>query len=238
MHAEAVRDLFQIVLHDTAMRRVPQRLFIDTEVPCLREKVVVAQCRNHPEHNDIDRHHDPNESRSSSEECAHVTFPFLMPSRSVVILNVVPPFSSDTNEIVPCSRGLIRAPSDPIWFSPLRSCILDFTRMPRTGSRGVQKMTLHNGWRLCLLGFLTLFLELVLIRYLAGNIWNLGYFPNLVLLAVFFGMGIGFVLYTHPVVPGLDTWNGEIAGELFFTATNTRADGGSLWVFLACFLAI
>jgi len=127
-------------------------------------------------------------------------------------------------------------------------------------------MSLHNGWRLCLLGFLTLFLELVLIRYLAGNIWNLGYFPNLVLLAVFFGMGIGFLLhhqlssrvsawvhsaaslillllvafvrFKHPVVPGFDTWNGEIAGELFFTATNTRADRGSLWVFLACFLAI
>ena len=53
--------------------------------------------------------------------------------------------------------------------------------------------------RLFLLGFLTLFLELVLIRYLAGNIWNLGYFPNLVLLAVFLGMGFGFLL--HHLVP-------------------------------------
>ena len=35
-----------------------------------------------------------------------------------------------------------------------------------------------NAVRLFLCGFLILFLELVLIRYLAGNIWNLGYFPN------------------------------------------------------------
>ena len=40
-----------------------------------------------------------------------------------------------------------------------------------------------------------LFLELVLIRYLAGNIWNMGYFPNLVLLGVFIGMGLGFVCH-------------------------------------------
>lgn len=45
------------------------------------------------------------------------------------------------------------------------------------------------------LGFLTLFLELVLIRYLAGNVWNLGYFPNLVLIAAFVGIGIGFAFH-------------------------------------------
>jgi hypothetical protein len=38
------------------------------------------------------------------------------------------------------------------------------------------------GVKLFSLGFLTLFLELALIRYLAGNIWNLGYVPNLVLI--------------------------------------------------------
>ncbi len=53
------------------------------------------------------------------------------------------------------------------------------------------------GLSLGLMGFLTLFLELVLIRYLSGNIWNLGYFPNLVLLAVFMGMGSGFVFHHH-----------------------------------------
>ncbi|MCZ6601521.1 MAG: hypothetical protein O6952_00790, partial [Planctomycetota bacterium] len=101
--------------------------------------------------------------------------------------------------------------------------------------------------RLFLLGFLTLFLELVLIRYLAGNIWNLGYFPNLVLLAVFLGMGFGFLLhhlvpressprlyhgaaltllllilfvrFFSPSFPSFGTSGGEIGGEIYFTGT-------------------
>src|SRR5690349_1694357 len=52
-----------------------------------------------------------------------------------------------------------------------------------------------DGWRLAGMGFLTLFLELALIRYLPGNIWNLGYFPNLILIAVFIGMGLGFMFH-------------------------------------------
>ncbi len=103
-------------------------------------------------------------------------------------------------------------------------------------------------FRLFTLGFLTLFLELVLIRYLAGTIWNLGFFPNLVLLGVFLGMGTGFVghqflsrsaaerslaavpvallalvllvRFLHPSVPGFDRESGEIGGEVFFTATD------------------
>lgn len=100
--------------------------------------------------------------------------------------------------------------------------------------------------RLALLGFLTLFLELALIRYLGGNVWNLSYFPNLVLLAVFVGMGMGFVFHHHfsrglsrwlfiaspmlltliltfvyfyrPMVPGFNQWASDVGGELFFTA--------------------
>ena len=106
--------------------------------------------------------------------------------------------------------------------------------------------------RLFLLGLLGLFLELTLIRYLAGNIWNLGYFPNLVLIAVFTGMGIGFVFhervadryspwafhgalgllvvlaafvtFASPAVPGFEKAGGEVAGELFFTATSAESD--------------
>src|SRR5262249_32644211 len=48
--------------------------------------------------------------------------------------------------------------------------------------------------RLFFAAFLMLFLELVLIRYLAGNVWNMGYFPNLVLMGVFIGMGLAFLL--------------------------------------------
>src|SRR5688572_25672297 len=101
-----------------------------------------------------------------------------------------------------------------------------------------------NALKLFSLGFLTLFLELVLIRYLAGNIWNLGYFPNLVLLGVFVGMGIGFVFhhyipdsdsgryfnlsavvlavlvafvtFMHPSLPGFGLSAGNIGGDLYF----------------------
>jgi spermidine synthase len=100
--------------------------------------------------------------------------------------------------------------------------------------------------KLFFLGFLTLFLELVLIRYLSGNIWNLGYFPNLVLLAVFLGMGTGFSFHHkisdmgskrlfpvatiilalliafasigHPTFPGFDGWGANFGGDLYFTA--------------------
>ncbi|PIR23966.1 MAG: hypothetical protein COV44_00050 [Deltaproteobacteria bacterium CG11_big_fil_rev_8_21_14_0_20_45_16] len=61
--------------------------------------------------------------------------------------------------------------------------------------QSLKKCVLASGFQLFALGFFTLFLELVLIRYLAGNIWNLGYFPNLVLMAVFVGMGIGFIFH-------------------------------------------
>jgi hypothetical protein len=117
------------------------------------------------------------------------------------------------------------------------------------------------------LGFLTLFLELVLIRYLAGSVWNLGYFPNLVLLAVFVGMGVGFVFHSviparisplifnvalfvllamvtflrlsPPMMPGFDQWSGEVGGELYFTATPTVAtDTGSYLLFVVLFLSI
>ncbi len=102
-----------------------------------------------------------------------------------------------------------------------------------------------EGLQLFLLGFVTLFLELVLIRYLAANVWNLGFFPNLVLVAVFVGMGAGFTLHprvpaarsaklfalvpwvlcglalfvwiARPRLPGFEVGEGQIGGELFFT---------------------
>ncbi len=116
--------------------------------------------------------------------------------------------------------------------------------------------------QLFVLGFLTLFQELVLIRYLAGNIWNLGYFPNLVLIAVFVGMGSGFmfhhywsertsdrlfqgalvlllvlvafVTFANPVVPGFGDNSGRVGDELFF-ALGPAAGGNSSLMFAVWF---
>lgn len=120
--------------------------------------------------------------------------------------------------------------------------------------------------RLFLLGFLTLFLELALIRYLAGNIWNLGFFPNLVLLGVFVGMGVGFVfqgalperrsplafelaavtllvlgVFVHvlrPTVPGFGSWGGTVGGEVYYSAGPKSAGTASVFSFFVWFLAI
>src|SRR3954462_847821 len=117
---------------------------------------------------------------------------------------------------------------------------------------------------LFLLGALTLLLELALIRYLAGTIWNLGYFPNLVLLAVFVGLGLGFVFhgrvgearsgalfagaawsllalvafvhFRHPVVPGFGEGLGLVGGEVYYPSAPAAADTTSLWSFVAWFL--
>src|SRR5262245_45535687 len=121
-------------------------------------------------------------------------------------------------------------------------------------------------FKLFLLGFLTLFLELVLIRYLAGNIWNLGYFPNLVLVGVFIGMGIGFVFhhrlsdkaskwllqtsvlllmllltlvhFVRPSVPGFGRAIGQFGSEIFYTAIPTKSDKSDLLVFIFWFAMV
>jgi len=48
-------------------------------------------------------------------------------------------------------------------------------------------------WRLILLSFLMLFVELALIRWLGSNVVYLSYFSNFVLLGSFLGIGIGFL---------------------------------------------
>jgi spermidine synthase len=120
--------------------------------------------------------------------------------------------------------------------------------------------------QLFLLGFATLFLELLLIRYLAGNVWNLGYFPNLVLTAVFIGMGAGFtfhqhvparlspillhasvlvllalviyVTWRHPGVPGFSQWQADISGEVYFTDTPSATSAQTYFPFVACMAGV
>lgn len=122
------------------------------------------------------------------------------------------------------------------------------------------------GGTLFLLGFLTLFLELFFIRYLAGSVWNLGYFPNLVLLSAFIGMGVGFVFhdyldtrmsaiafhvgfglaaaliafvtYAHPVVPGFDVWHYDVDGDLYFAYVPFEASDLNYFFFVLCFVLL
>lgn len=115
------------------------------------------------------------------------------------------------------------------------------------------------------MGFLTLFLELILIRYLGANIWNLGYFPNLVLMGAFLGMGMGFAFhqvigeqrtlaffhlsffllmalvlfvdYFHPSLPGIADNQTSLAGEFFFLYAPTGGEDTRLSPFVFVFLA-
>lgn len=124
---------------------------------------------------------------------------------------------------------------------------------------------MRDARRLFFLGFLTLFLELVFIRFLAGNIWNLGYFPNLILVSVFIGMGIGFVGHGflderrsakvfviaawvvtallgfvalfRPRVPGFSEDESQFSGELFFTKAPAARET-ELLPFVICFLGV
>src|SRR5690349_13975929 len=120
--------------------------------------------------------------------------------------------------------------------------------------------------RLFFAAFLLLFLELVLIRYLAGTVWNLGYFPNFVLMGVFIGMGLGFVGHhvvadrhtplllqgaavllallilglslVHPVVPGFAAWQGLIGDEVYFTAGPSASSPWNAVLFPGLFVGV
>ena len=52
---------------------------------------------------------------------------------------------------------------------------------------------LHPRAQLVLAAFLTLFIELALIRWLGANVLYLAYFSNVVLLGSFLGIGVGFL---------------------------------------------
>ena len=120
--------------------------------------------------------------------------------------------------------------------------------------------------RIFCLGFLTLFLELLFIRFMAGNIWNLGYFPNLVLISAFIGLGAGFISHrlfgqrisdtlfaavpplvtlfvcliyaVSPEVPGFGSEGGDFRGEVFFTASKAGGSSGGLPLFIFWFLFV
>ncbi|WP_462137166.1 spermine/spermidine synthase domain-containing protein [Candidatus Mycalebacterium sp.] len=96
---------------------------------------------------------------------------------------------------------------------------------------------------------------------MAGNIWNLGYFPNLILISAFIGLGAGFIFHSlfsqktsdtlfvavapvvtffvfliyvvSPEVPGFTggTLQGGISGEIFFTSAKDEGSVANLFLF-------
>jgi hypothetical protein len=58
---------------------------------------------------------------------------------------------------------------------------------------------LNMKWRLVLLSFVMLFVELALIRWIGSNVVYLSYFSNIVLLGSFLGIGIGFLRAKSPI---------------------------------------
>lgn len=63
---------------------------------------------------------------------------------------------------------------------------------------------MSDRWRLFLLSFLMLFVELALIRWLGANVVYLSYFSNFVLLGSFLGIGLGFL--RAQALPNLFPW--------------------------------
>jgi SAM-dependent methyltransferase len=67
----------------------------------------------------------------------------------------------------------------------------------------VQGISRNKGWfmnntfKLVLLSFVALFLELSLIRWLPAHIFSIGFFSNVVLIGSFLGLGTGFLLVSH-----------------------------------------
>src|SRR4030081_109562 len=92
---------------------------------------------------------------------------------------------------------------------------------------------LPSQWRLVVLSFLMLFVELALIRWTGAKAVYLSYFSNFVLLASFLGIGVGFLrarsaTNLFPLAPLLRA--GVEAVETFFPVQINRS-GSDLFSF-------
>jgi SAM-dependent methyltransferase len=67
-------------------------------------------------------------------------------------------------------------------------------RGPRDVVRGPVPALRHPGLRLVLVSATVLFTELLLIRWIPANIRYVGFFPNLLLISSFLGIGVGIIL--------------------------------------------
>lgn len=115
----------------------------------------------------------------------------------------------------------------------------------------------ENGIKIFLFSFLTLYLELALIRFTSAEVIYLGYFSNFILISVFLGIGLGFlvaersihlfrftpqlilfliafILFTHIDVTALR----KNIGQLFFGKEITVISKFPLWIGLVLIFSL
>ena len=92
---------------------------------------------------------------------------------------------------------------------------------------------LGNRFRLLLLSFLMLFVELALIRWAGSNVLYLSYFSNFVLLGSFLGIGIGFLRArsSHNLFPYAPLALAALAAFVRFFPVKIRSSGADLLFF-------
>jgi len=86
---------------------------------------------------------------------------------------------------------------------------------------------LTGRWRLVVASSLMLFVQLALIRWSGANLVNLSYFSNLILLASFLGIGLGFLRSRKPRDIGPYTPVGLLILVAFIMAFPARIEGSS-----------
>lgn len=106
-----------------------------------------------------------------------------------------------------------------------------------TGEANPEQSSDRPKLTLFLASFLALFIELTLIRFIPAHVRAVGYYTNLVLIASFLGLGIGFLLAHRTVrlerllLPGLLVCVGAVAVFSRAVALNVQNTDEPLWLF-------
>ncbi len=92
---------------------------------------------------------------------------------------------------------------------------------------------MNDRWRLILLSFVMLFVELALIRWAGSNVLYLSYFSNFVLLGSFLGIGIGFLRArsSHDLFPYAPLALAALVAFVRFFPVKIRSSGADLLFF-------
>ncbi len=98
---------------------------------------------------------------------------------------------------------------------------------PTHAANPTSRWTLTGPWRLTAASALMLFVQLALIRWAGANLVHLSYFSNLILLASFLGIGLGFLRSRRPTDLGRYAPVTLLVLVLFITFFPARIEGSS-----------